>query len=148
LCSKQHIHELAEQKETLKSLGVPLVIIGNGSANFGKSFMQNSPFSAEWSDPETSPLKIELYVDTALSAYTAFNLHRGLLATLSPSGLFSMLRAKSKFGLEVGKVEGDSTQQGGTFVLGPGDTIHYSYANNNPGDHAPIEEVIAALKAN
>eukprot|EP01122_Echinamoeba_exundans_P004304 TRINITY_DN14321_c0_g1_i1.p1 TRINITY_DN14321_c0_g1~~TRINITY_DN14321_c0_g1_i1.p1 ORF type:complete len:111 (+),score=27.87 TRINITY_DN14321_c0_g1_i1:438-770(+) len=110
--------------------------------------MQNSPLSAEWQDSATSPWKIELYVDTALSAYKAFDLHRGLLATLSPSGLFSMLKAKSKFGLEVGNVEGDATQQGGTFIIGPGDTIQYSYANNNPGDHAPIDDVIAALKEN
>ncbi len=110
--------------------------------------MQNSPFSTEWSDPASSRLKIELYVDTALSAYKAFELHRGLLATLSPSGLFSMMKAKSKYGLEVGSVEGDSTQQGGTFIIGPGDVVQYSYANNNPGDHAPMDAVLAALKTN
>lgn len=138
--------ELADKKDELKKLGVPLVIIGNGNANFAKGFIEDSPFAAEYADP-SGPLKVELYVDTKLAAYKAFELRRGLLSVLNPLGWGKLKKAKSKYKIENGALQGDGTQQGGTFVLGPGNTVSYSYANNNLGDHAPMDDVIEILKA-
>lgn len=139
------MHELAEHKDKLKSIGVPLVIIGNGSANFGKSFIQDSPFAAEYNDPK-SPLKVELYIDTKLAAYKAFELNRGILATISPWNIGKMWKAKAKYSISNGKLEGDAFQQGGTFVVGPGKVMHYAYANTGTGDHAPMADVLQALE--
>jgi hypothetical protein len=38
-------------------------------------------------------------------------------------------------------------QLGATFVIGPGDVLHYADFEDYAGDHADIDEVIAAAKA-
>lgn len=44
------------------------------------------------------------------------------------------------------QVEGDPLQQGGTFVIGPGEKIHFRHVNQNFGDHPNLNEIIEALK--
>jgi hypothetical protein len=136
--------ELAEKKEELRKIGVPLILIGNGNSNFAKAFIEDSQFVDEWRDA-ASPWKVEIYVDTKLAAYSAFELRRGLLSVLAPWNFRTMMKAKSKYKISNGELQGDGTQQGGTFIIGPGDSLYYSYPNNNLGDHAPMDEVLAIL---
>jgi peroxiredoxin len=39
------------------------------------------------------------------------------------------------------------TQLGATFVLGPGPTIRYEHIDAHSADHAPVDEVLAAVTA-
>src|SRR4030088_3040755 len=36
-------------------------------------------------------------------------------------------------------------QLGATFVIGPGDVVHYEHVDDNSADHASIDEVLTAL---
>jgi len=38
------------------------------------------------------------------------------------------------------------TQLGATFVLGPGDQVRYEHLDEHSADHAPLDEVIGALR--
>lgn len=39
------------------------------------------------------------------------------------------------------------TQQGGTWVIGPGDVVRYEHVDRDSTDHAPIADILAALDA-
>jgi hypothetical protein len=39
------------------------------------------------------------------------------------------------------------TQLGATFVLGPGETLRYEHVDEHSADHAPLDDVLAALPA-
>src|SRR6266850_1020748 len=45
---------------------------------------------------------------------------------------------------QVGR-HGDVVQQGGTFVLGPGDRVRYEWRDRYAGDHADLDDVVEAL---
>ena len=45
---------------------------------------------------------------------------------------------------QVGR-QGDIVQQGGTFVLGPGDRVRYEWRDRYAGDNANLDEVVDAL---
>ena len=37
------------------------------------------------------------------------------------------------------------TQLGATFVIGPGGQVRYEHVDANSADHAPVDDVVAAL---
>ena len=37
-------------------------------------------------------------------------------------------------------------QLGATFVVGPGDAVHYEHVDANAGDHAPVADVLAVVE--
>ena len=121
-----------EIKDRLDEAGVGLVVIGSGSPDQAKVFVAAFNY------------KGEIYVDPALKTYRAFKLKRGVGRTLGPSavvrGIFTM-----KKGFRQGKTAGDPWQQGGMFVLGPGDRMVYAHRNQAAGDQANLDEVLQAL---
>jgi hypothetical protein len=48
-------------------------------------------------------------------------------------------------GFRQGVRQGDVMQQGGTFVLGPGDRLRYEWRDRFAGDSANLDEVLEAL---
>jgi hypothetical protein len=49
-------------------------------------------------------------------------------------------------GFRVGKPGKRVTQLGATFVVGPGSVVHYEYQDAHSADHAPLDEVLGALR--
>jgi hypothetical protein len=41
--------------------------------------------------------------------------------------------------------QGDVVQQGGTFVLGPGDRVRFEWRDRYAGDHPRLDDVVKAL---
>jgi len=41
--------------------------------------------------------------------------------------------------------QGDVVQQGGAFVLGPGDRVHYEWRDRFAGDNANLDAVVGAI---
>jgi hypothetical protein len=39
------------------------------------------------------------------------------------------------------------TQLGATFVMGPGEQVRYEHVDAHTADHAPLDQVLAALPA-
>lgn len=88
-----------------------------------------------------------LLVDTDGRAYAAVTLRRtSLLALLRPKMFREALRAR-KEGFRQGKTQGDPWQLGGTLVVAPGDRVLFSHRNAGPEDDAPLDAVLAALRA-
>jgi len=127
------IESLADIAVDLKRHHVDIVAIGNGNKYFATQFRRSY-----------NTMEYELYVDEKLESYKSFLLPRSTAATLLPSvHWISMLRKLvSDPKVAPGKVQGDAIQQGGLFVIGPGDVIWFRHVNKATGDHADVQEVL------
>jgi NAD(P)-dependent dehydrogenase (short-subunit alcohol dehydrogenase family) len=116
----------------IRARGAELVIVGNGTPAFAAAFR------------EDQGLDCPLLVDPELSAYRAAGLRRGRVEALSPRLPLNALRAL-RAGYRQTGVQGDPWQLGGVFVIRPGGELVYRYVSREAGDHAPVDEVLAAL---
>ena len=114
--------------------GAELVIVGNGRPEHAADFR------------DREKVKSPLFVDPELRAYQAAGLKRSILSTLSPGVIGRGIRAFAA-GKRQGATQGDPWQQGGVFVIRPGNTVDYAYVSQEAGDHPDPAEVIAALDA-
>ncbi len=129
--ARQQAAALGGVKGRLDGAGVALVAVGSGSTDGARRFAEKLPFAGE------------MYVNWDLSAYRAFRLERGLWKTLGPASVLRGIRAMMD-GFRQGRTDGDLWQQGGVFVLGPGEKILFEHRNAFAGDHADLGAVIAA----
>ena len=125
--------QLHRERFAIRDLGAELIMIGNGTPNFAKAFLEE--FSI------TTPI----YVDPSLASYRALGMRRGVAATLfSPKVLVHGFRAL-RSGFRQGLTRGDHFQLGGVLVVKPDDTILYRYLSETAGDHPPTSDILAAL---
>lgn len=89
-------------------------------------------------------IKCPLVVDPELKAYAAAGLRRGILSSIGPGVLVRGIRALRE-GKRQGATQGDPWQQGGVFVIRPGNLVDFSYVSEEAGDHPSPESVLAAL---
>src|SRR5262249_5567460 len=89
-------------------------------------------------------LTTPVYTDPSLRSYGLAGLKRGVIATFSPRAVGHALRAM-KAGFRQTKRQGDALQQGGGLVIQKGGRIVYTHRDNEAGDHAPLDEVRAAV---
>jgi hypothetical protein len=85
-----------------------------------------------------------LYVDPSLRAFKTAGLIHGWASTYHPIAILKGAVAFAR-GFRQGARQGDVAQQGGTFVLGPGDRLRYEWRDRHPGDSADLDEVVEAL---
>ena len=116
----------------IRRRGAELIIVGNGQAEHAIDFRDR--------DHVESPL----YVDPELRAYAAAGLKRGLRSTLSPGVILRGVRAFRE-GKHQGATMGDPWQQGGVFIIRPGNRVDFSYISEEAGDHPSVEAIISAL---
>jgi peroxiredoxin len=116
----------------IRRRGAELIIVGNGRPEHAIDFR------------DREHVESPLYVDPELRAYAAAGLRRGLRSSLS-AGVF--LRAVRAFGegKRQGATMGDPWQQGGVFIIRPGNQVDFSYISKEAGDHPSAETIIAAL---
>jgi hypothetical protein len=124
---------LRGERGEIEALGARLALVGNGSPE------QAAEFRAAHV-PE-----LDLYTDPSRATYRALGVVRGVTTTLGPTALRAGLRA-FRDGFRQSAVRGDPWVQGATLVVLPGDRVVYRYLSRNSGDHAPIGEVLAALR--
>ena len=120
-----------DMKSRLDAMDVAVIVIGSGSPSQARTFSENFSFTGE------------LYVDKTLKAFNAFELERGILKTLGPSSLTKGLKAMGQ-GFHQGLSAGDLWQQGGLFVLGPGNRMVFQHQDRFAGDHALPQDVVNA----
>ncbi len=116
----------------IRRRGAELIIVGNGRPEHAIDFRD--------SEHVASPL----YVDPELRAYAAAGLKRGVRSSLSVGVLLRGVRALRE-GKRQGATMGDPWQQGGVFVIRPGNRVDFSYISDEAGDHPSAETIIAAL---
>ena len=91
------------------------------------------------------PDVVTILTDPSLTAYQAMDLRRGLTSALRPSVIKHGLRAW-KAGHKQGRTQGDTIQLGGVFVIDKTGMIGFSQRSTEAGDHASIDDVLAALQ--
>ena len=119
-------------KGKLEEASISLVVIGSGSIEGAKHFIEKLHFNGE------------MYVNQDLSVYRAFRLERGFIKTLGLSALLKGVEVMRK-GFRQGRTDGDRWQQGGVFVMGPGDQMIFQHRNRFAGDHVDLDAVIKAV---
>jgi hypothetical protein len=130
--ARQQAADLMTIKDRLDKKGVSLAAIGSGSPNSARRFAKEFQFTGE------------MYVNRNLSAYQAFGLPRGVVKTLGISSLIRGVGTMKK-GFRQGPSAGDLWQQGGLFVLGPGDEMRFAHQDRFAGDHADLGKMLESL---
>jgi hypothetical protein len=116
----------------IRERGAELVIVGNGRPEHAADFR------------ERQRIECPVLVDPELRAYKAAGLKRGVLNTIGPRTLRHGLRAL-RSGQFQGATQGDPWQQGGVFVIEPGNKVRFAYVSEEAGDHPDPADVVAAL---
>ncbi len=120
--------------QEIQRLGAGLYVIGNGTPEQAREFRK------EFEIP------FPLFVDPSLDAYRAGQFRRGVVRLLGPTVFTNGFRAFRR-GFRQGQVKGDPWQLGGVVVIGPGDTLYYTYRSKSAGDHPEPEEFLKTLPA-
>lgn len=85
-----------------------------------------------------------LFADPTLRAFRAAGLAHGWASTYHPLAMLKGVRAVAQGFRQAGR-QGDVVQQGGTFVLGPGDRVHFEWRDRYAGHHPDLDEVVEAI---
>lgn len=116
----------------IRRRGAELIIVGNGQPEHAIDFR------------DTEHVELPLYVDPELRAYAAAGLKRGLRSSLSPGVILRGVRALVE-GKRQGATMGDPWQQGGVFIIRPGNRVDFAYISEEAGDHPSVEAILSAL---
>ena len=122
---------MRDAHEELERRGVRLVVVGNGRPHHAKAFQRDQQIT------------FDLWVAPDMEAYRAAGLRRGAAATLSPRTVGHAWRAM-RGGHRQTRVQGDPWQQGGAFLITPSGDVLYEQISREAGDHAPIQDILAA----
>ncbi|MCU1460482.1 MAG: hypothetical protein JWO37_557 [Acidimicrobiales bacterium] len=118
--------------DDIRSRGAELVAIGTGNLDYARNFMAE----------EDIPFPV--LVDDDGAAARAASLPRVGVRIMTPR-TWRATMATRKRGFHTKKPGKRVDQLGGTFVVGPGDVVHYDHVDRTSADHAPIADVLAAL---
>ena len=126
---------MRERYDDIRSLGSEVVAIGTGNQQYAAAFVRD----------ERVPFPV--LVDDDSEAARAAGVHKVnffklILDRRSRPGT----RRAREAGHKIHKPGGRVTQLGATFVVGPGDLVRYEHLDAHSADHAPLDEVIGALK--
>ena len=116
----------------IRRRGAELIIVGNGQPQHAIDFR------------DAEHVESPLYVDPELQAYAAAGLKRGLRSSLSPGVILRGVRAFRE-GKRQSATKGDPWQQGGVFVILPGNRVEFAYISEEAGDHPSAEAILSAL---
>lgn len=122
--------------EYLQEADVRLVVIGPAPFKFINDFKKETGYHyTMYCDPDReiySALKLaQDYepADASKSKHVKQNSFMGVLR-----GMWKIMRVQ--------EWQGDIKQQGGAFIIGPGEELHYFHVDRNQVDHAPINDIL------
>lgn len=120
--------------DEIQGRGAEVVAIGTGSVRHAGAFVAD----------EDVPFPV--LVDEDARAAQAASVHRvGLFRLLTDRRSRAGAKRARAAGHRIHKAGKRVTQLGATFVIGPGDEVHYEHLDDHSADHAPLEDVMAAL---
>jgi hypothetical protein len=108
-----------------------LAIVGNGTLAHAQDF------------DRTHGKGLRSLVDTRKQTYKALGFRHGVRYTLGPASIARGVDAMSR-GFRQVNTQGDPFQQGGTLVVAAGGRPVLFQRARFAGDHAPLEEILAA----
>jgi peroxiredoxin len=125
---------LRERYDEILTMGADIVAVGTGDRRYAEAFARE----------ERIPFLV--LVDDDASAARAASLRTLNWFQLLHPRTWSATRETSKRGYHVHKTGKRVRQIGATFVVGAGDRVRHEHIDSDSTDHAPIEEVLAALR--
>ena len=108
------------------------MVVGNGSPRQAARFRDHEG------------IDFPLFTDPTLKSHKAANLARSVATTFGLGVVKNAVRAFGK-GFRQGRVQGDPWQQGGVFVIAPGDRVLFEQRSRTGGDHPDPTQLLAAL---
>ena len=127
---------MREHYGEITGLGAEVVAIGTGNERYAAAFIRDEhiPFT--------------VLVDDDAHAARAASLGRlGGLELVHPRTWRATVDAWKR-GHRIHKSGARVTQLGATFVVGPGDRMRYAHLDHDSTDHAPVAEILDALRKN
>lgn len=127
---------MRDHYDEIASAGGEVVAIGTGDERYAKAFVAD----------EEVPFAV--LVDDAAEAAHAASVKKVNFATLlfDPRSMKGARQAH-RDGYRVKKSGKRVNQLGATFVIGPGSTVRYEHIDVHTADHAPLGEVLAAVRS-
>lgn len=125
---------MRDHYEEITKAGAEVVAIGTGDERYAKGFV------------DELQVPFPVLVDDAADAANAAAVKKVNFATLlfDPRSIKGARQAH-RDGYRVKKSGKRVNQLGATFVVGPGSHVRYEHVDAHTADHAPLENVLAAL---
>jgi peroxiredoxin len=125
---------LREHYDEITALDADVVAIGTGDRRYAEAFVSD----------ERIPFLV-LVDDDGTAAQAASLRTLNWFQLLHPR-TWKATRETSKRGYHVHKSGKRVRQIGATFVIGAGDKVRYEHVDRDSTDHAPFDEIVAALR--
>ena len=124
---------MRDEYPKLAAAGGKVVVVGTGNANLARAFVEDlrTPF----------PVLLD---DAAAAARVAAIKRVRFHQLFHPDSYAETIRVWQA-GHRIGRPGKRTNQLGATFVIGPGNVLHFEYRDAHTGDHAPTDAVLAAL---
>ncbi len=116
----------------IRARGAEAVVVGCGRPEHLAGFREATGYDGP------------LFTDPSLRAFGAAGLAYGWTRTFHPLTILKGIGAFAS-GFRQGARRGNPVQQGGTFVLGPGERVRFEWRDRFAGDHPEMRDVLAAL---
>ena len=124
---------MRERHPDFRARGSEVIALGTGDASYARAFV----------DEEQIPYPVLVDEDGAAAKAAAVTVSSflGLFHPRSWAGTWQTYQR----GYRVHAAGPRVTQLGATFVIGPGPELLYSHLDGDATDHAPIDDVLAAI---
>jgi peroxiredoxin len=125
---------LRGEYDEIQRRGAEVVAIGTGSVKHAAAFVAD----------EDVPFPV-LVDDDARAARAASVRRVGFFRLLTDRRSREGAKRARAAGHRIHKAGRRVTQLGATFVIGPGEQVRYEHVDDHSADHAPLDQVLAAL---
>ena len=125
---------MRRHEEEFKAKGAEIVAVGTGDARYARAFIDDEEIDF--------PVLLD---EEGVAAEMAELKNGGWFQLAGPKTAAGVLKATAA-GKRQHKIGKRPKQLGATFVIGPGDVLRYEHMDGDVSDHAPFEEIIAALE--
>jgi peroxiredoxin len=125
---------LRDAEPEITAKGASIVAVGTGDARYAAAFVRDEeiPYLVLVDDDAAAARAAQVRVTSFLSMFKA--------------GTWKATVATWKRGYHIHRSGKRVTQMGGTWVIGPGNVVHYEHVDGDSTDHASITDVVAALE--
>lgn len=127
-----HLTQLSPRLNEFLQKDFRIILIGNGDSQFIDGFKERFALKDQ---------RIHVLTDTSLKLYQLFNLERSWTKTFGFSSFVKTWKLFAK-GLSNKEMQGDSIQQGGSFIVDTNYEIQFAHVSSYVGDNADISEMM------
>lgn len=132
-CS-EHLTAWKPRFAEFERLGIRVVLIGNGTTDHLKGFIERFGLEGE---------PVQAFTDPTLKLHRALSLKHSISSTMGPWSIKNALRAVSHGHWQT-SVEGDPLQQGGLIIIDSDKRIQFIHCEKGVGDHVDVSDVLEA----